>query len=97
MDATVFFNTLWPLISTGLIVPVTQWLKSKMPGDWPVQATLISAVLNFLTIILLNMALSMGLTLEAMIPYITAGFALSTAGHAGLKSMKKNFIKAGGA
>lgn len=95
MDPTTFFNTLWPTISTVVIVPLTQWLKSKMPGDWPVRAITISALFNFLSIFLLNEALKMGMNLEQMIPYITGGFAVSTGAHSVWKSKKKNVLNGG--
>ncbi len=95
MDPSTFFNTLWPTISAIIVVPLTQWLKSKMPGDWPLQATGVSVVLNFLSIFLLNEALKIGMDLGQMMPYITGGFAVSTGAHSVWKSKKKNVMTGG--
>ena len=92
MDPNTFFNSLWPTLSVGVIAPLVQWIKGIMPGDWPIQSTAISAILNFLSIYGLNEVFSMGLTFEAILPYATAGFMVSSGAHALYKTKKKNTL-----
>ncbi len=95
MDQATFFNTIWPAISAGLIVPLTNWLKSKMPGDWPIRSVTMVAIFNFLSIFLLNDAFEMGMNIEQMIPYFTGGFAVSTGAHSVWKTKTKNVLTGG--
>ena len=94
MTAETFFYTIWPTVSTFLIVPLTTWLKGKMPGDWPLQASGITLVANVLSIYLLVNIMGLGYTFEQMWPFMVAGIAVSTTAHSALKTARKN-IKLG--
>jgi len=95
MSQEAFFNTLWPTISVALITPLVQWLKGKLPGDWPIQPTLLTFIFNFLSIYALTELFKIEISIGDMLPYVTAGFAVSTATHSIVKSKQKNVISGG--
>jgi len=93
MDAPTFFNALWPIVSAGLIVPLTRVIKSKIPADVPITSVFIVAALNFLSIWGLSKLFSLAIPIVDMIPYLTGGMVVSSATHAMVKSVKKNPIR----
>ena len=40
---------LWSIISVGLIWPMAEWLKSHLPGDFPVKTVFIVSILAIFT------------------------------------------------
>jgi hypothetical protein len=92
MDASTFFNSLWPIVSAGLIVPLTQVIKSKIPADLPISSVFVVAVLNFISIWGLSHLFGLNIPIAEMVPYLTGGMVVSSATHAMVKSIKKNPI-----
>jgi len=38
----------WPVLSAALIVPIVDWLKGRLPDDWPIRSYAISLILSVL-------------------------------------------------
>jgi len=92
MDPSTFFNSLWPIVSAGLIMPLTQVIKAKIPADVPITSVFIVAVLNFISIWGLSNLFGLHIPIAEMIPYLTGGMVISSAAHATVKSVKKNEV-----
>jgi len=95
MQPEFFFNSIWPTLSVLFVVPVTQFLKSKIPGDWPISSQMISILLNTGTIYLAKEMSGMDVPFEELWPYISTGSVTSSLAHSMLKTKKKNPLKGG--
>lgn len=91
MEPTIFFHTIWPTMSVIFVMPMTQWLKSKIPGDWPISSQLLSIVLNALVIYVAKEISGMEIPIEQLWPYVTGGVVASSTVHSLAKTKKKNF------
>lgn len=80
-------EVLYPLLIVGLIVPVTQWIKSKIPS-FPVKAPMISIVLAIGCVWLLSLWLYPEWTQQDMITYALSVQVLSQFGFEGYDSIK---------
>ncbi len=95
MEAEFFFNSIWPVSSVLIVVPLTQFLKSKIPGDWPVSSQLISILLNTGVIYLAKELSGMDVPFQELWPYISTGSVTSSLVHSMVKTKKKNPLKGG--
>lgn len=82
------FQLLWPIISAGLAIPLGQWIKSKLPTDFPLQSVFIIACLNLGIVTLLWRIFCPAVPFVQMIPYALGGQVLSQAGHATIKTVQ---------
>lgn len=73
MEAPTTFLTVYGVLQVGLITPLVAWLKMQLPGTFPVQPVLYTAILSFGVCWLLSLWLWPAALLEALIPYAMGG------------------------
>lgn len=84
------FNMLWALLSAGLIVPLVQWIKKRIPKDIPISTHLISAGLSFGVVYGLARLFVPEMTTNEMLVYAMGIQITSQTVHAAAKTKKKN-------
>ncbi len=89
---TESFNMLWSLLSAGLIMPLVQWIKGKIPVDLPISTQLISAGLSFGTVYGLSQLFMPEMTMEKMLTYAMGTHITAQTVHAVTKTKKKNSL-----
>lgn len=82
-------NAVWMVVVGGLIVPLVNWIKMKLPSDFPVQSVVISAILSFAAMYGLAQILQPDLPLMDIITYALGANFTAQVTHAGVKSAKK--------
>lgn len=82
MSDNTILDTLYQVIMGGLVMPLVSWLKAKLPTDFPLQTTLLSAVLSIGTVFVLNRLFTLNMPWEEIINYALGTFASATAWHA---------------
>ena len=84
------FNMLWSLASAGVIMPLVQWIKGKIPKDLPISTQIISAVLSFGMVYGLAYFFVPEMTTNEMLTYAMGAHIASQTVHAMVKTKKKN-------
>ncbi len=54
MEFSATFMTIYGILQVGLVSAGIQWLKKKIPGEWPISTVLLSYVLSFGVAVLLK-------------------------------------------
>jgi hypothetical protein len=85
MSENPILDGLYQLIMGGLIMPVVSWIKAKLPTDFPLQTTVVSAVLSVGVVFLINKLFTLNMDWNAIIQYALGTYAAATLAH----SMKK--------
>jgi len=80
---------LYPLVSGSFIVPLTDWVKKKLPADFPLTAPAISGILNLGAMWCLAQLFAPTMSFEAIVAYALGGQFTSQVAHAGWKTTKK--------
>jgi hypothetical protein len=80
---------LWPVLSAGLTVPLAQWIKAKLPQDFPIQSVLVTVIVNMIVMVALWKIFAPAEPLSAILPLALGAQVLSQIGHAGYKSVQK--------
>jgi len=88
MELNPLFLTVYGALQAGLVMPLVQWLKSKLPGTFPVQPVLYTAALSFGVAWLLSTWLQPGIPIEQIAAYALGGQFVSQTTHATVKSLR---------
>lgn len=86
------FNMLWVLLSAGLIMPAVQWIKGKIPGDFPISTQMISAGLSFAVVYGLAKFFVPAMTTQMMLTYAMGTNLTAQTVHAVIKTKQKNSL-----
>ena len=79
---------LWPVVTGAFIVPITTWLKSKLPTDFPLQSNLISAALSIAIMALVKTYFIPEWTWEMTITFALGTQVVSQLTHSTKKQLK---------
>lgn len=82
-------NILYPIVTGSFVVPLTSWLKKKLPTDFPLTAPAISGILNLGIMWGLAQLFAPSMSFEAVLAFALGGQFTSQVGHAGWKTTKK--------
>ena len=82
-------NLLFPIVTGSFIVPITTWLKSKIPVDFPLTAPAISGLLNLFAMWGLAQLFAPTMSFEAILAFALGGQFTSQFFHAGVKTKNK--------
>ncbi len=86
------FNALWIMASGGLIMPLVQWIKGKIPKDLPISTQLISGALSFGAVYGLAHFFVPEMTTNEMLTYAMGTHITAQGVHAVAKTKKKNSL-----
>jgi len=87
-------DLIWPIIAGGLVVPIVGWVKAKLPADFPLQSTVISAAISIFAMWGLSQILAPDMTWQQIVQYALGTQVIAQFVHAGVKT--KNKLVAGG-
>lgn len=80
---------IWPILTGSLIVPMVGYIKSKLPKDFPLQAPLMTMLINILIMAALFLILKIPMDWGEIVKLALAGQVASQLTHAGIKTSKK--------
>ena len=86
---------LWPVVTGSLIIPVTNWLKMKIPNDFPVGSALISLALSIGSAYLLAQWFAPTSTWKDIITFALGTQVTAQVGHAIVKTQHLTTPKEG--
>ena len=86
------FELVWPVVVGSVISPVTTWIKSKLPQDFPVQAALISLVLSGLAAWGLSAIFAPEMTLQQVVSWALTVQVGSQLTHSIVKTRKESLL-----
>lgn len=92
MEGFEFIATLWPALSGGLVMPITGWLKKKLPADLPIGTTAISLVLSTLFIMVIAWLFELTMAPKGIVVWVLTTNTFAQLIHSGKKTFDKNVI-----
>ena len=87
-----FILALWPCLSGSFIVPVTAWIKGKIPMDLPLGGKGISVALSIVTVLVINWLASLELMPKEIALWVITTELVSGGAHSIWKTKKKNSL-----
>jgi len=79
----------WPFLVGAFITPITQWLKLRLPGDWPITPVGISLILSVLLALVLAKILSVPATTADLVLWVLGMNVTAQVTHAAKKTVTK--------
>lgn len=83
------FLTVYAFLQSGLVMPLVNYLKKWLPGTFPVQPVVYTAILSFLVAWLLSMYFQPDVTVEQLVGIALSGHVVSQLTHSVVKTVKK--------
>ena len=83
---------LYSVIAAGLIVPLVEYAKKKLPGDFPIQAPVYAALLAIGVAILMAKVIAPEMTVEQAISLALSTQVLSQFFHAAVKTKDETIL-----
>lgn len=84
------FYILFGYFTTVLIIPVVNWIKKKIPKDFPISTDIISGIISFIVIYVLKIAFFPELDTMTMLLIALGLWKVNGTAHALAKTVKKN-------
>ena len=84
------FTMIYAYISTAVIVPTIQWVKPKIPKDFPIGTDVISGILSLGVVYVLKSFLQPEMDIETMLFFALGLWKTNGTVHALVKTVKKN-------
>ena len=85
-------TTLYSVVAAGLIVPLVEYGKKKLPGDFPIQPPVYAAILSIGVAILMARFFDPTMTLEAAVQMALSTQVLSQFFHAAVKTKTETML-----